>query len=127
MNNRKKFRLEDYKGNIVMHCDTWEKAKTFLKFLHKCGRNWLSGDSYLVYTRWEVYKENTCYEFNQGTYCDLDWSKQEKHTILEFDDFNWDETGTGDNTMINKTIIIEFFKKAQRLCQSHLKLSLIHI
>ena len=74
-----------------MHCDTDEKAKTFLKFLHKCGKNWDSGDSYLIKTNWERYEENTCYEFNDGTYCGLDWYRQDKHTILEFDDFDWSD------------------------------------
>ena len=123
MNKLSKFELNKYKDNFCMHCNTEEKAKMFLKFLHKCGKNWLSGDSYLAYTKWKAYKENTCYEFNKGTYCGLDQYKQKKYTILEFDDFNWDETGTGDNAMINKTIIVKFFKKAQRLCQSHLECS----
>ena len=119
MNKLSRFELNKYKGNFCMHCNTEEKAKMFLKFLHKCGKNWRSGDSYLAFTKWEAYKENTCYRFNNGTYCSLEGSKQEKHTILEFDDFNWDEGGIEDNTIINKTIIIKFFKKAQRLCQSH--------
>ena len=88
-NGKPIFRLEQHRGNYAMHCDTEEKAKTFLKFLHRCGKNWLSGDSYLAKTGWKLYEKNTCYEFNNGTYCGLDWSKQKKYTILEFDDFDW--------------------------------------
>lgn len=88
-NGKPTFRLEEHRGNYAMHCDTEEKAKTFLKFLHRCGKNWLSGHSYLAKTSWKVYEENTCYEFNNGTYCGLEHSKQEEYTILEFDDFNW--------------------------------------
>lgn len=123
MNKLSKFELDKYKDNFCMHCDTEEKAKIFLKFLHKYDRNWILGDSYLSKTNWEVYKENTCYNFNDGTYCSLVQSKQKKYTILEFDDFNWDEIRTGDNAMTDKRTIIKFFKKAQRLCQSHLKCS----
>ena len=123
MNKLTKFELDKYKDNFCMHCDTEEKAKTFLRFLYKCDRNWILGDSYLAKTNWETYKEDTCYEFNDGTYCSLDQSKQKKYTILEFDDFDWDEIRTGDNAMTDKRTIIKFFKKAQRLCQSHLKCS----
>ena len=91
MNKLSKFELDKYKDNFCMHCNTEEKAKTFLKFLHKCGKNWNSGNSYLVKTRWERYEENTCYEFNDGTYCGLDWYSQEEYTILEFDDFDWSD------------------------------------
>lgn len=88
MNKLSKFELDKYKDNFCMHCNTEEKAKIFLRFLHKYDRNWLLGDSYLAKTNWEVYKEDTCYEFNDGTYCSLAGSKQEKYKILEFDDFN---------------------------------------
>ena len=81
MNKLSKFELNKYKDNFCMHCDTEEKAETFLKFLHKCGKNWLSGDSYLAYTKWKAYKENTCYEFNKGTYCGLDQYKQKKYHL----------------------------------------------
>lgn len=88
-NGKPIFRLEEHRGNYAMHCNTEEKAKTFLKFLHRCGKNWISGNSYIVKTSWKLYEENTCYEFNTGTYCNLEYSKQKEYTILEFDDFNW--------------------------------------
>lgn len=90
-NGKPIFRLEEHRGNYAMHCDTEEKAKTFLKFLHRCGKNWFSGNSYLVKTSWKLYEENTCYEFNTGTYCNLEYSKQKEYTILEFDDFDWSD------------------------------------
>lgn len=92
MNNRKKFRLEDYKGNIVMHCDTEEKAKMFLKFLDRNGKCWDSGVSYLDQINWKMYKKDTCYLFNEGLFGELEDFKEENYKILEFDDFDWNNT-----------------------------------
>ena len=89
MNNRKKFRLEDYKGNYVMHCSTDKMAETFLKFLHKHGKSWGSGVNYLDQINWKMYKKDTCYLFNEGLFGELEDFKEENYKILEFDDFDW--------------------------------------
>ena len=85
-----KFRLEDYPGDYVMHCDTEEKAKIFGNFLHNAGRIWLFGASYNGKTFWKEYKENTVYFFNYGTYCNKEYAEKEGDTILKFDDFDWE-------------------------------------
>lgn len=88
-NRKKKFRLDDYSGNYAMHCSTDKMAEIFLKFLHKHGKSWRTGESYLENTDWDYYKNNTCYLFNKGMFCGLKSAKEFKFTILEFDDFNW--------------------------------------
>ena len=90
-NKKKKFRLEDYKGNYVMHCSTNKMAETFLKFLHKQGKSWRTGESYLEETSFKCYRNDTCYLFNEGMFCDLKCAKEFKFTILEFDDFDWSD------------------------------------
>lgn len=90
-NKKKKFRLEDYKGNYVMHCSTNKMAETFLKFLHKHGKSWRTWGSYLEETYFECYKENTCYLFNEGMYGELKRVEEDKYNILEFDDFDWSD------------------------------------
>ena len=90
-NKKKKFRLEDYSGNYVMHCSTDKMAETFLKFLHKHGKSWRTGKSYLEETSFECYRKDICYLFNEGMFCDLKCAKEFKFTILEFDDFDWSD------------------------------------
>lgn len=86
-----KFRLEDYVGNYVMHCDTEKKAKIFCVFLDKSNRQWISGNLYKYETSWETYEKDTMYCFNRGTYCNKEYAKKECYTVLEFDDFDWSD------------------------------------
>lgn len=86
-----KFRIEDYQGKYVMHCDTEEKAKVFCKFLHSKGMCWYSDNSYLDYQFWKTEKENMCYEFNADFYGSINFYKSEGYKILEFDDFDWSD------------------------------------
>lgn len=90
-----KFRLEDYLGNYVMHCDTEEKAKIFCDFLDNEGMTWFSGAAYNVETRWENYKKDTVYYFNHGSYCSKEYAEKDHQIILEFDNFNWSEHEEG--------------------------------
>lgn len=83
-----KFNLNDYQGDYVMHCKTKEEAESFCRFLHQNGKKWSSGDSYLEFNRWDLYKTDTVYCFNLGMYCDVVFAKwQEYYTILEWSDF----------------------------------------
>lgn len=90
-NKKKKFRLEDYRGGYAMHCDTEKKAETFLKCLHRSGKNWRSGSSYLKSTHWGGFENEACYRFNEGTIGRLEFAKSEGYDILEFDDFDWSD------------------------------------
>ena len=93
-----KFNLNDYQGDYVMHCKTKEEAESFCRFLHQNGRKWSSGDSYLEFNRWDLYKTDTVYYFNEGMYCDVVFAKWQEHlTILEWSDF-----------MENKETVSEF-------------------
>lgn len=44
----KKFSLDYYEGKYAMHCDTKEKAEIFCNYLHKMGRTWRNGKSYII-------------------------------------------------------------------------------
>lgn len=90
-NGKPIFRLEEHRGNYVMHCSTDKMAETFLKFLHKQGKSWRTGESYLEETSFECYRKDICYLFNEGMFCDLKCAKEFKFTILEFDDFDWSD------------------------------------
>lgn len=89
----KKFNLDEYKGKYVMHCKTEEEAKDFCRVLHEAGRTWSSWlcTSYLNHTRFEQYKDKTCYYFNEGKFSDLDYAvncdPEGPYTVLKWSDF----------------------------------------
>lgn len=88
------FNARDYYAtdNVVMHCPTKESAEVFTRYLESIGRKWASGNKYSEYgTRFCDYLDKTCYNFCLGTYSDLDFYQRERYTILEFEDFYWEE------------------------------------
>lgn len=82
-----KFNIEDYKGNFVMHCKTEEEAKDFCRYLDSLGRKWSDGTKYTELTFWCVYKDNTCYDFNNGKYYLLSSYESKGYIVLEWSDF----------------------------------------
>lgn len=98
---KKKFDINDYKDDYVMHCNTEEKANVFCKYLNSVGRKWNSDCSYLEANEWAYYEEDTCYNFNYGTFCDYN-SYCIDYTILEFNNFDWSEEEK-ENNMKNFT------------------------
>lgn len=90
-----RFNINDYNGKYAMHCKTEEEAKIFCRYLDSVGRKWVNGDSYMSITNWDNYDYNTCYGFNDGTYCDkIYFLTCDYYTILEFSDFEWDNKNT---------------------------------
>lgn len=86
-----RFNINDYEGKYAMHCKTEEEAKIFCRYLDSVGRKWSSEDSYLSMTNWYSYGPDTCYSFNNGTYCEKTYFLTLDYTIFEFGDFEWDE------------------------------------
>ncbi len=86
-----KFRLEDYKGNYVMHCTEKLEAEKFCNFLGNNGKKWIMDISYRTDCYFDTYTTNTCYEFNGGTFCNYDYFKNHNYIILNFNDFDWDK------------------------------------
>ena len=84
---KRRFDIDDYLGNYVMHCSTEDEANVFLKYLNSVGRRWRNGASYLAF---KVCKENIVYYFNNGTFGNYD-SVSCEYVILEFDAFDWSE------------------------------------
>jgi hypothetical protein len=89
-----RFDIKEYEhlgGDVAMRCQTFESAIIFLEYLDSVGKRWCSGHSYNKVDRWGDYEEDTCYFFNIGEFCDLDWCETQGYQILEFDDFEWGE------------------------------------
>lgn len=80
-----KFDINNYPGKYVMRCRTEEEARDFCNYLHSIGRKWSTGESYLERTHYYTYGCNTAYNFNQGSYCDVNYFQY--YTVLEWSDF----------------------------------------
>nr|DAH21144.1 MAG TPA: hypothetical protein [Caudoviricetes sp.] len=72
---------------VCMHCKTEEEAEEFCREMSKAGLRWSSGNSYLSWSCFEPYKEQTCYCFNKGTYESTGRAKNKGYTILEWADY----------------------------------------
>ena len=71
--------------NIVIHCDTKEKAKKLLKYLHKKGFTWYGGTSLTKKTNWLEYKNETCYT-SEVMFDNKENFLKDNFDILSFDD-----------------------------------------
>lgn len=88
-----KFDISEYHGRYAMHCSTREDAETFLNFLQNIGKRWCDGTKY-SHTNYESYEERTAYAFNEGKFGTDSWYKEHSYTVLEFEDFDWDDDFT---------------------------------
>lgn len=88
-----RFVLEEYRGKYVMHCKNGEEAMFFCQFLHNAGRTWCTQESYVENLNWDATRGGTGYGFNEGVHAQYDyWVREEpEYTILEFEDFEWDD------------------------------------
>ena len=89
----KKFNIEDYDDQCVMHCKNIEEAREFLSYLDSIGRSWRGGGSYLDRDNYDRYGSDTCYRFTAGEYCYLRYFRDNEYTILNFEEFDWSDTG----------------------------------
>ena len=89
------FDLQKYTdGQIFMHCVTDEEAIIFCNFLHDNGRCWCNEDSYQNNACFETFKNETCYEFNQGRYGAFSSLRYNIGAcFLEFESFDWSKYG----------------------------------
>jgi hypothetical protein len=83
----KKYTLQEcFDSNIVIHCDTEEKANELLKAFDKMGWRWSGAIRYTSCNCWEVNKDGTCYCPSAGIFAHIDWCKGHSYTVVEFDD-----------------------------------------
>lgn len=77
-----------WKGKkVCMHCKTRQEAEDFCREMDKAGLVWSSGNSYLSWSCFDPYKEQTCYCFNKGTYDSTVYAKDKGYQILEWSDY----------------------------------------
>lgn len=113
-----KFNWEEFLSNdkIAVHCRTEEQAIDFCRQMHEHGLTWNSGESYLKFTEWNVYKEKTVYE-GDGAFANLEYYTKNNCTILEWSDYEKENNMNlelGNLTDEQKEQIIELAKKFEQ-------------
>lgn len=83
----KKFSIDEYRGNYVMHLKSKIEASIFGRYLNALGLNLINVSSYLNRSDdiWKVYKDKTVFYFNEGTFGSIEDVKD--FNVLEFSDF----------------------------------------
>lgn len=81
------FDIKNYKGKYAMHCKTPEEAREFCKYLHRLGKRWCTGDSYLFMSQWYTHTQDTVYFFNTDMHGSLQYAQENGFTILEWADY----------------------------------------
>lgn len=114
-----------WKGKkVCMHCKTRQEAEDFCREMNKAGLSWSSGNSYLSWSCFDPYKEQTCYCFNKGTYDSTVYAKDKGYQILEWSDYSSTEPKEEqEKTMKTKSndkplSFKEAMKIKKRLCLS---------
>ena len=74
---------------VVGPCRTEEIAKQVLAVAHAYGWKWCSGNLFIDKTNWNQYKKGTYYNIAIGEYCDFEYWKSRKCTIISPDDFEY--------------------------------------
>ena len=72
---------EAIKEDTVIHCETEEEANRILGMAHELGYRWCTGDGYKNNTKWEDYKEETCYNIFVGHYGYVKFSESNNQII----------------------------------------------
>ena len=80
---------------IAVHTHTKEQVKILLEALDKKGYEWASGNKLTATTYYEVYKENTCYDFGLDEldkkvwYGSCSYCQEHDYAIVEFTDIDF--------------------------------------
>lgn len=72
---------------VVGPCITEEIAKQVLAVAHAYGWKWCSGNLFIDKTNWNQYKKGTYYNIAIGEYCDFEYWKSRKCTIISPETF----------------------------------------
>lgn len=71
---------------VVVHCDTEEKAITFLAWATSKGKTWAGGDSYRGLARYSVRRSDTTYDLYSGMVCYREYYEALNCTILTYEE-----------------------------------------
>ena len=101
---------------MVVHCDTEEKAKAFIKECYKQGFTWWGNKNTDEDTYWYIYKQDTIYFLNDGeiTYGTLDYYYETSTDFYKYDDLVENEKSLNEQLI---DLVDELYKNLQyRMC-----------
>ena len=78
-------------GRYAIHCNTENKLNILFKYLKDMDFKQTYRTEYYFCPRWNYYKTETCYDFNNGFYGNPEELSKGGYTILEFDDYDWSD------------------------------------
>ena len=89
-----KFNVNNYRGKFVMYCKTKEEAIDFGNDTELIGKDMID--------HWDMFKEKTCYYFNDDLYGGVKLAEETGYTILEWSDF----MNKGDKNMKKESNVL---------------------
>lgn len=81
------FDISKYPTRTVMNCETESEALEFCVYLESIGECWGTGAKYSDENYWQRYREDTCYNFNEGAYSDIGYYERHGYLILKSKNF----------------------------------------
>ena len=100
-----KFDINNYKGKYVMHCKTKDEFREFCNYLRRIEVPTLSE------TVWSHCRADTCCNFNNCAYADVEFYTREGYTILEWSNFTTEFTKAD----LKDGMVVEFKNGQKRL------------
>jgi hypothetical protein len=73
--------------NVAISCVTAEEAIACCSLASDLGLNWCTGASFKDKINWSDYKAETCYDFLEGSYCEISFFKSVSYKIQSADWF----------------------------------------
>lgn len=105
-------KLKNLTDNDVIHCQTQEEATLLCNELHRLGKIWCNGESYLNNSCWNINKKDTCYNIIKNTLDRIDYCKSRNYTIIPFSDIELEYYyGLKIGDKLPKNIISDWSKK----------------
>ena len=107
-----KFEIERRIGKFVMNCADADSYKIFLEYLHSKGRSWDGGQSYMDVSDYSPHY--SCFMFNEGLRCSVDYAVMNGYTVLSFEDYEWewmDPIPHDEELLAQNTFLLSFKNK----------------
>lgn len=77
---------EIFTDKTSIHCPTQKEADEFSVLLSSAGYKWGNGDELMFNTRWDIYKDSTCYTYGVY-YASIDFYTMCGHNIIKYKRF----------------------------------------
>ena len=113
MKKQPAFPWEDFETKkVVVHCDTEEKAREFLKKCEKRGYKWALGSDCTSKTEWDDYKIQTCYA--RGIFfANVEYYANQGYSVIEYPVAKIQKKQSADKPLTIKKMVEEAYATAR--------------